>query len=346
MTNIRTIDLFAGIGGIRKGFEMTGKFETVFANDMDKSCKVTYDLNFDSTPLTLADIRNVSVLNGDVPEYDFMLGGFPCQPFSIAGLKQGFDDHKGRGNLIDEITRLLIEATELYGQPKGFLLENVKNLVDIEGGSIWLIIKEKLEAVGYFVDYRVYNTLNFGVPQNRQRAYIVGFKDKVTFDNFEWPTPSEKTQIKVKDILDSHVDSVHYYNGKPLYERIKDDVVSPDSVYLYRRNHVREHKTGYSPTLVASMGQGGHNVPIIKDAKGLRRLTPNECAKLQGYEDLKVPLSLPLAHVYKQIGNSVSVPVMYALAVKIAKALEAEEQRQTATKPRNRKNILQTSNIS
>jgi DNA (cytosine-5)-methyltransferase 1 len=176
MQNIRTIDLFAGIGGIRKGFEMTGKFDTVFANDLDKNCKVTYDLNFDSTPLTLADIRNVSVLNGDVPDYDFMLGGFPCQPFSVAGLRQGFDDHKGRGNLIDDIVRLLVEATELYGQPKGFLLENVKNLVDIEGGSIYQIIKEKLKAVGYHVDYRIYNSLNFGVPQNRQRVYIVGFK--------------------------------------------------------------------------------------------------------------------------------------------------------------------------
>lgn len=336
---IRTIDLFAGIGGIRKGFEHTGKFSTVFANDMDKNCKITYDHNFDTTRMTLGDIRHMSVVNGDIPAYDFLLAGFPCQPFSIAGLKKGFADPKGRGTLIDDIVRILEEAKELHGQPKGFLLENVRNLVEIENGAVYEVIKQKLEEIGYHVDYRIYNSLHFGIPQSRQRVYIVGFKDKEVADNFEWPNPGEPSIRKVKDILESNVEAKHYYNNKPLYERIKEDVVNPDHVYLYRRNHVRHHKTGYSPTLVASMGQGGHNVPIIKDSKGLRKLTPRECARLQGYDDLRIPMDIAEVQVYKQIGNSVSVPVMHALAVKIAKALE--------TRPiAKSKKQLEMSNIS
>ena len=338
MGKLRTIDLFAGIGGIRKGFELTGRFETVFANDMDKNCKVTYDLNFDATRLTLGDIRKVSVVNGDIPEFDILLGGFPCQPFSVAGLKKGFSDPKGRGTLIDDIIRILEEARDVYSQPAGFLLENVRNLVDLDGGEVYEIIKGKLESIGYHVDYRVYNSLNFGVPQSRQRVYIIGFKDKNAMDAFEWPVPGKPSQRKVKDILEPSVDAKYYYNGKPLFDRIKDDVTNPDSVYLYRRNHVREHKTGYSPTLVASMGQGGHNVPIIKDKKGLRRLTPKECAVLQGFEDLRIPLEIPEVHVYKQIGNSVSVPVMHAIAQKMAVALESP------VLPR-RERVLQTSNM-
>ena len=339
MGKLKTIDLFAGIGGIRKGFELTGKYETVFANDMDKNCKITYDHNFDTTRMTLGDIRKIGVLNGDIPEYDILLGGFPCQPFSVAGLKKGFDDPKGRGTLIDDVIRILEEAKELYGQPKGFLLENVKNLVDLDGGAVYVVIKQKLESIGYHVDYRIYNSLNFGIPQSRQRVYIVGFRDKKAMDKFEWPKPGEPSKRKVRDILDSNVEAKHYYNNKPLYERIKDNVVNPDYVYLYRRNHVREHRTGYSPTLVASMGQGGHNVPIIKDSKGLRKLTPRECARLQGYDDLQVPMGIAEVQVYKQIGNSVSVPVMHALAVKIAKALN-----ESATPKTNK--VLETSNIS
>ena len=340
MDKIKTIDLFAGIGGIRKGFELTGKFSTVFANDMDKNAKFTYDLNFDGTKLTLGDIRKMGVASGEIPQFDMLLGGFPCQPFSVAGLKKGFDDPKGRGTLIDDIVRILEEAKEAYGQPKGFLLENVKNLVDLHGGAVYEVIKGKLEAIGYHVDYRVYNSLYFGIPQSRQRVYIVGFKDKEVMDRFEWPTPGEQSKRKVKDILESIVEAKHYYNNKPLYERIKDDVTNPDYVYLYRRNHVREHKTGYSPTLVASMGQGGHNVPIIKDSKGLRKLTPRECARIQGYDDLKIPLDIAEIQVYKQIGNSVSVPVMHALARKIALALQEDDEKVPV-----KRGVLQVSNI-
>ena len=324
MKTIKTIDLFAGIGGIRKGFENTKRFETVFANDFEPNCKKTYDMNFETSKLTIKDIRNVSIINDDIPKFDFVLSGFPCQPFSLGGLKQGLADEKGRGTLFQEIIRLLNEAKEVYGElPKGFLLENVKNLKTHDGGRTYKIIHDALEDVGFHVKSQVLNSLDFGVAQNRERIYIVGFRDKKDFDNFKWPNPiiEDGAYKKVKDILDSDVDQKYYYNGKPLYEKIHEFVTDDDVVYNYRRTYVRAIKGGYSPTLVASMGMGGHNVPIIKDANGIRRLTPIECSRLQGYEDLKIPKDLSDCHIYKQIGNSVTVPVIEAIATEIANAL-------------------------
>lgn len=329
---IRTIDLFAGIGGIRKGFEATKKFETVYANDSDKYCKSTYDYNFDGCKLTLADIRKISRSEGDVPDFDFLLGGFPCQAFSIAGLAQGFNDHKGRGTLIDEVIRLLVEQQQVGEKAKGFLLENVKNLLDHDQGNTYRIICERLGEAGYFIKHKIYNSLNFGVPQNRQRIYIVGFATEELLDRFVWPEPGPETTLRVQDILDSVVDPSHYYQGKPLFELIKDEVTDHDSVYMYRRNYIRAHKSGICPTLVASMGQGGHNIPIIKDRQGVRKLTPTECARLQGYEDLRTPPGIANTQIYKQIGNSVTVPVCRALARAIAKTLDESYEKVTTSK--------------
>lgn len=326
MSNIRTIDLFAGIGAIRKGFESTGRFETVYANDFEKHCKTTYDKNFEDVKMSLKDIRKVSVVNGDVPQFDFILAGFPCQPFSIGAHGKGFDDHKGRGTLFEEIIRLLKEAEETYGElPMGFMLENVKNLKTHDKGRTYQIIHDKLVELGYYIDSRVYNSLQFGVAQSRERIYIVGFRDKEKMDAFQWPEPTftPENYLKVKDILEDQVDSRFYYNDKPLYEKIGDQVVNPNSVYTYRRNYVREQKLGHAPTLVASMGLGGHNVPLIRDLKGMRKLTPTECARLQGYHDLHIPVGMSDMHIYKQIGNSVSVPVIKAIAQQVSVAIDA-----------------------
>lgn len=326
MSSIRTIDLFAGIGAIRKGFESTGRFETVYANDFEKHCKTTYDRNFEDVKMSLKDIRKVSVLNGDIPQFDFVLAGFPCQPFSVGAHGKGFDDHKGRGTLFEEIIRLLKEAEEAYGElPMGFMLENVKNLKTHDKGRTYQIIHDKLAELGYHIDSRVYNSLKFGVAQSRERIYIVGFRDKDLLDAFQWPEPNlgPDDYVKVKDILEDYVDSRFYYNDKPLYAKIGDQVVNPDSVYTYRRNYVREQKLGYAPTLVASMGLGGHNVPLIRDAKGMRKLTPTECARLQGYYDLHIPVGMSDMHIYKQIGNSVTVPVIKAIAGQVSQAIDA-----------------------
>lgn len=324
MAKIRTIDLFAGIGGIRKGFEQTGNFTTVYANDNDKYCKLTYDKNFTDVKLDCRDIHNVGVANGVIPQFDFLLGGFPCQPFSVGGSKKGFNDEKGRGNLFEEIVRILGEAIQHQDNPPaGFLLENVKGLKNHDNKRTYAIIKQKLGELGYYVDEKVYNSLDFGVAQSRERIYIIGFRSKKHLDQFVWPEPTYKPSeyVTVKSILDPNVDPKYYYNDKPLYQKIKDFVTNEQHVYSYRRKYVRVHAKGFSPTLVASMGLGGHNIPIVLDKKGIRRLTPQECARLQGYYDLHIPVNLNEMHIYKQIGNSVTVPVIKEIAKAISAVL-------------------------
>jgi len=309
----RTIDLFAGIGGIRIGFEKAG-FETVFSNDFEPKCKTTYDLNFKDSKLIVEDIRKIGI--EDIPEFEFLLGGFPCQPFSIAGYRQGFDDKKKRGNLFFYIARI-IEAR----QPKAFLLENVKNLKSHDNGNTFKVIKGILTDLGYHLKVKILNTMEYSnLPQNRERIYIVGFKNKDHYHKFSFSNPVKLT-TKVTDFLDKKVLPKYYYNGKPLYERIKDDVAEEGKVYQWRRKYVRENKKNVCPTLTANMGTGGHNVPIIKDKNGIRKLTPRECARLQGFpDDYKLP-NIADSALYKQIGNSVSIPVVEAVAKKIKEAV-------------------------
>ena len=310
----RTIDLFAGIGGIRLGFEKAG-FETVFANDFDEQCKLTYDLNFPKSKLVVEDVRKIGL--DDLPKFDFLLGGFPCQAFSIAGYQQGFKDKKDRGNLFFDIARI-IEARK----PEGFLLENVKNLKSHDGGKTFKIIEDALKDLGYHVKIKVLNTMEYGnIPQNRERIYIVGFKNKLYSDRFEFPSPVKLT-TKITDLLEKNIPEKYYYNGKPLFEKLKKDVKTEGVVYQWRRQYVRENKSGVCPTLTANMGMGGHNVPIIKDKKGIRKLTPLECFRIQGFPKNYILPKISNSSLYKQAGNSVSVPVVEAVAKQMMKAME------------------------
>lgn len=311
---IKTIDLFAGVGGVRIAFERAG-FSTVFANDFEPKCKDTYDLNFKTTPLTVKDIRKVKV--SDLPKFDFLLGGFPCQAFSIAGYRKGFRDE--RGNLFFDIARILDQR-----KPIGFLLENVKNLYTHDNGNTFKVIKQTLNDLGYDVKERVLNTMEYGnVPQNRERIYIVGFRKETGLINkFEFPEAIERT-VRVIDILEKpeNVDSKYYYNDKPLFKRLKKYEFIPGDVYQWRRQYVRHNKSGVCPTLTANMGTGGHNVPLVKDSRGIRKLTPRECARLQGFPDsYKLP-NISDSHLYKQFGNSVSVPVIERIAKNIQRML-------------------------
>ena len=312
--NNRTIDLFAGIGGIRIGFENAG-FKTAFANDFEAKCKLTYDLNFDEPKLLVEDIRNISA--STLPDFDYLLGGFPCQAFSIAGHRQGFDDEKDRGNLFFYIAKILEEK-----KPDGFLLENVRNLCAHDKGRTFDTIRSILNDLGYHLDYKVMNTMEYGnVPQSRERIYIVGFKDLERANNFCFPKP-QPLRVTVRDLLESNVDKKYYYEGKPLYDRIKNDVVDETKVYQWRRVYVRENKKNVCPTLTANMGTGGHNVPIIKDSHGIRRLTPRECLRMQGFPEWYQLPDIIDGPLYSQAGNSVSVPVIEAIAKQIACALE------------------------
>ncbi len=309
----KTIDLFAGVGGIRLGFEQAG-FKTVFANDFEPKCKDTYDLNFKDSKLVVEDIRKIGI--DDLPDFDFLLGGFPCQAFSIAGYRQGFNDEKGRGNLFFDIARILDAR-----KPEGFLLENVKNLKSHDGGKTFRIIQETLESLGYHIKAKVLNSMEYGnIPQNRERVYIVGFKNRNHHENFEFPSPVKLT-VSISDLLEKNVPEKYYYNGKPLFERLKNFIKDEGKVYQWRRQYVRENKSGVCPTLTANMGTGGHNVPIIKDEKGIRKLTPTECARIQGFPlSYKIP-KLADSALYKQFGNSVSVPVIEAVGRQMMKAM-------------------------
>lgn len=312
-TQIKTIDLFAGIGGIRRGFEDAG-FETVFANDCDPSCKITYDLNFNEIKMTVDDIANID--GKDIPSYNILLAGFPCQPFSIAGYQHGFNDLKGRGNLFFEIARILEET-----KPDGFLLENVKNLKTHDNKRTFKVIDKILKALGYTFKDDILNSMEYGnVPQTRERIYIAGFRNSKMTENFKFPERVPLT-VKFRDILDHEVPEKYYYKGKPLYEKLKDYEIMMGTVYQYRRVYVRENKKGVCPALTANMGTGGHNVPIIRDKNGIRKLTPRECARFQGFNDIILPDGLADSKLYYQIGNSVTVPVIRRIAENMRKAV-------------------------
>jgi len=311
---LKTIDLFAGVGGIRIGFEKAG-FKTVFSNDFEEQCRATYDLNFKDSKLIVEDIKKIGI--DDLPRFDFLLAGFPCQAFSIAGYRQGFNDEKGRGNIFFDIARI-IETKK----PTGFLLENVKNLKSHDNGKTYKIIEDTLIKLGYHVKAKVLNSMEYGnIPQNRERIYIVGFKNKEHAERFTFPGPIN-LQVQVKDLLETDVPEKYYYNDKPLFNKLKKAIKSEGVVYQWRRQYVRENKSGVCPTLTANMGTGGHNVPIIKDKKGIRKLTPFECAKIQGFpENYKLP-NISDSALYKQFGNSVTVTVIERIAKEILRAVE------------------------
>src|SRR3989344_5133746 len=308
----RTLDLFAGVGGIRLGFENAG-FKTIFANDFDKTCKDTYDLNLKEPKLTIKDIWELDL--NDIPDFDILLGGFPCQAFSIAGYRKGFEDK--RGNLFFRIKEILEER-----KPEAILLENVKNLKGQDKGRTFKIIKETLEKLGYHLKVEVLNSMEYGnIPQNRERIFIVGFLDKKKAEAFEFPEPIKLTK-SFREFVSNEAEDKYYYNDKPLYERIKNDVNSENSVYQWRRQYVRVNKKGVVPTLTANMGTGGHNVPIIKNHKGIRKLTPKETFMLQGFpKGFKLPKNLADNKLYYQAGNSVVVPVVQRIAENMMKVL-------------------------
>jgi DNA (cytosine-5)-methyltransferase 1 len=311
----KTLDLFAGVGGIRLGFERAG-FKTIFANDFDKTCKETYDLNFSEPKLTIEDINKLNIKS--IPKFDILLGGFPCQAFSVAGYRKGFKDDKGRGNLFFRIAEILEER-----KPEAFLLENVKNLKGHDKGKTFKIIEKTLRDLGYHIKSKILNSMTHGnIPQNRERIFIVGFLDKNKAEAFDFPKEIPLTK-NFREYTANEADDKYYYNDKPLYKRIKNDINSEYTIYQWRRKYVRANKKGVCPTLTANMGLGGHNVPIIKNHKGIRKLTPKETFSLQGFpQSFKLPKNLADSKLYHQAGNSVVVPVIQRIAENMRIVLE------------------------
>lgn len=331
--------LFAGVGGICLGFQQAG-FKILWANEIDEYACETYRTNFNHL-LIEGDIREASLPEETV---DVLTAGFPCQSFSIAGERRGFDDD--RGNIFWDIIKY-IKSLDTY--PKVLFLENVKNLKSHDNGNTYTIIKNELEKIGYFIKDAVINTSKFSnLPQNRERIYMVCFLDKNTADTFTMfdnlsdfeisKTPTDKLE-EIKNIIDfeGKIDEKYYYTKEryPHYfikggVNIEEEITEMYQFYQLRRGlHVRRNMSGVCPTLTANMGTGGHNVPLVKTKAGIRKLTPEEVFKLQGFpvgENYILPSEFKGrvfsdGRLYKQAGNSVSVPVVKKIAVEIFNSL-------------------------
>jgi len=295
---MKAIDLFCGTGGFSIALHKRG-IDVVFANDMDASSKHIYSENFPSTPFVLKDLNTISI--DTIPAHDILCAGFPCQPFSVAGKQLGFEDE--RANVIWK----MLDIIE-YHKPNYIILENVKNILSHIDS-----IRIKLESYGYTIKSKILDTHHTGIPHHRERLYIVGFLDCALADQFTFSS-DKKPLCPIADFLEQNVDKKYYYTSKyKIYDELCKSVVKPidtNTVYQYRRYYVRENKNNYCPTLTANMGTGGHNVPIIKDKIGIRKLTPRECFNLQGFPAEYTLSTLSDSKLYKLAGNAISVPIV------------------------------------
>ena len=306
--------LFAGIGGIELGFEKAG-FECAWGIEIDKKACQTYKANHKHTIIN-ADISKVDL--SALSPIDILTAGFPCQAFSVAGYQKGFSDE--RGNIFFEILRYL-----RYFEPQIIFLENVKHLTTHDKGKTFTRIKIELENLGYKLKFEVLNTCKYGnIPQNRERIYIVGFLNSDLYENFVFPRQIKLTK-QVQNLIDDSAPDEFYYHKTKYYDELKSVMKNKNTLYQWRRHYVRENKSNLCPTLTANMGTGGHNVPLVMDSKDIRKLTPRECARFQGFDDdFILPKELSNATLYKQIGNSVSISVIESIAKEIKKVVENE----------------------
>jgi DNA (cytosine-5)-methyltransferase 1 len=305
---LKMIDLFAGTGAFTNAFEKTGNVECVFSNDIAEWSKKAYDLNF-SHKLTLGDLNEIKT--EAIPSHDIITCGFPCQPFSIAGKQEGFKDK--RSNVFWKI----LDIADLH-KPSCIILENVKNLVSHDGGNTFETIKKNLTDRGYHIRYKILDTAEItGIPQHRERIYIVCIKSKDIFDKFtlDFPIIIKK---HISSLLESKVSDKYYYTDKSsTWELVKNSVLKKNTVYQYRRVYVRENKSNECPTLTANMGGGGHNVPLILDDRGIRKLTPRECFNFQGFPPSYILPNISDTNLYKLAGNAVSIPVVELIAKRL-----------------------------
>lgn len=300
---MKFIDLFSGIGGIRKAFE-DENYQCVFSSEWDQFAVKTYEANYNETPF--GDITKVD--EQDVPNHDVLLAGFPCQPFSNIGKREGFG-HETQGTLFFDVLRIL-EAK----QPKMFLLENVKGLLNNDKGRTFQIILKSLQELGYSVFYDVLDAQNFGVPQRRERVIIVGFHPKLEVDEFELPQGDDSLKVSVKDILENDPDG--YTISKHLQENylFKKDDGKPQIVNQKSDIQVNTLVASYHKIqrLTGTFVEGGET--------GLRLLSELECKRLMGFpDDFIIPVSR--TQMYRQLGNSVAVPMVKAVADEMKKVI-------------------------
>ena len=334
--SFKFIDLFAGIGGIRKGFEDAGG-KCIFTSETDVYSQKTYSKNFSDTHKIHGDITKIDAK--DIPIHDVLLAGFPCQPFSLAGVSKnnnlgrshGFMD-KARGTLFFDILRIL-----KYHQPSAFLLENVKNLISHNNGDTFRTIKGALEnELGYVISTRVVNGMPY-VPQHRERIFIVGFREDVGFNINDVKFKSIDEGPNLKSILHDSAEASEFpytlprnNSGANALSYVNEKYTLSDSLWNYLQAHAAKHKArgngfGYglnslndtSRTLSARYYKDGSEILIKQDGLNPRRLTPRECARLMGFDDTRKPnIVIPVSdtRAYQQFGNSVIVPVIEVIA--------------------------------
>lgn len=331
--SFRFIDLFAGIGGIRRGFDAIGG-KCIFTSEWDKYAQKTYLANYhnDDSHQLVGDITKVDA--SDIPNHDLLLGGFPCQPFSIAGVSKKNALGKEHGFRCESQGTLFFDVARIieYHQPKAFLLENVKNLVNHDKGRTFRIIHDTLKSeLGYHIYWKVIDGKRF-VPQHRERIYIVGFREKnnFTFDNLMLPDilkgPKLGSILHPEDGTEQS--EGHYTTGD--MATVSDKYTLSDHLWQYLRDYADKHKrmgNGFgfglfghndiARTLSARYYKDGSEILIRQEGRNPRRLTPRECARLMGFDQPNQPNhKIPVSDVqaYKQFGNSVVVPVVEAVA--------------------------------
>lgn len=303
--------MFAGIGGICLGFRQAG-FKIVWANEKDHAACETYRYNLGGDYLIEGDIKKIN--KSRIPRFDILTAGFPCQPFSLAGPHKGFEDR--RGNLFFQI----IDVANIV-KPKIIFLENVANLIDHDDGKTFITMFAALSESDYVLRYRNLSAEQYGnTPQTRNRTYVVAFSDQSLCDAFRFPDPIERT-VDIFDIVDIHTrqKDVYYYSpDDKFYPYIFNRVKRKDSIYRVHDSGIHLAKNRTCPTLTASMGQRDNFVPLLIDDFGYRKLTVRECLDFQGFpNEYSFPKGTSLKEAYKQIGNSVCVPVVRRIAEQI-----------------------------
>jgi len=311
------IDLFAGIGGFRLALQNVGG-KCVFTSEWNDGAKTTYKANFGEVPF--GDITKEYTKNYIPNDFDILCAGFPCQAFSIAGYRKGF--HDTRGTLFFDLEKI-IETK----RPKVVFLENVKNLVSHDKGNTFKIILEILEKkLGYKAYTKVLNSATHAnVPQNRERIFIVAFDESQVKNHSDFKFPETIPLTKtIHDILEKgkQADNLYYKKDHQYYPELQKTMTSKETIYQWRRVYVRENKSNVCPTLTANMGAGGHNVPLVLDDYGIRKLTPKECFAFQGYPMDKYLLpNIANSKLYMQAGNSVTTTLIERIANQIIEIL-------------------------
>lgn len=310
---LKVVSLFCGCGGLDMGFAKAG-FDIVWSNDLDKFAVQTYNENFEHKALC-CDINDVDL--NTIPIHDVLIGGFPCQPFSMMGKEMGFEDR--RGMLFFRFIDIIENQKERGNTPKVIVLENVRRLMTHDNGNTFKKIKETLNDAGYTVIPQLINSADFGVPQTRRRYFLVCFADEKNAEKYCQPQPVE-LDLTLQDLLEHNVDDKYF-----LSEKIKKTILSTGSGNYYSKPVTDLEIARPLTATMAKMHRASQD-NYVTQKKKLRRLTPRECARLQGFsDDFKIPVSD--CQAYKQFGNAVTVNVSEAIAESVLKVLGEDDEK-------------------